>query len=259
MVAGRGGYLGEGVQKFLGAAKKETNVVLSKLDNKADDVVSDLNEKGSEIVEPQTVVRGFDNKADDIADSVVGSSGARLASELPDHFNPDAINAKLDLTIPKITEPWHIDKVPDPFEGVDMSLIKSRKDNIIRVKLPNGHSRSLTFYDGQFFSSYEYDASGKNLHDWLPGSRFVIYKDGRDLYYDKDGKLVSIWENGRDGIYRLIFIKPLSGEVLSISQVRKVDSGLLCIKDDFSKNGVRTSEKFYDETGKNVIFSRNLA
>ena len=263
VVAGKGGYLGERVQRFLGAAKKETYEVLNKSDiDNVDDIVDGImrdmerDVKCSGIVEPQAVVDSVGNKADDAVSSVVESSGKRLASKLPENFDPDAINAKLDLTIPKITEPWHIDKIPDPFEGVDPELLKAGKDVVVR--LPNGHSRDLLFCKGKFMCASEYSDTGKKIYSWMPKFTTVC-EDGREFSYDSVGNLSVIWEKGKDGLYRYITLDPSQKNVKLIWHLRRAESGQsIDIKKDFFKNGERIKEEFYDQNVKNVIFSRDL-
>lgn len=259
VVAGRRGYLGEGVQRFLGAAKKETTELLSKseLEDLVEEVMGDLEGKGAEVVEPQTILGRVDNKADDIVGSVVDSSGAKLASKLPDNFDPDAINAKLDLTIPKITDPLKLDKIPDPLEGVDPSLGKLGDE--FSIELKNGNTRIVKFSDGNFSSAVECDPSGKKLYSWsVSNANFIIHKDDRRVVYNRSGKLCYIVEKGKDGYERLISISIFSDDIFSITHLRNLGDKLLSIKDDTLRDGVRIKEEFYDETGKRIIFSRDL-
>ncbi len=224
VLSGRKGYLGEGVQKFLGGMKNKAGELTDDIgcrgEELVDDVIDNVKPKvpdanpvkpgTPEVIEPE--VFGLETRVPDSRPTGTKSETVEVAGKPETSAKPevkptishkvdvDGINARIDRTLP------NLDDVPEKIEVSDFS-------------------------------------QGANKH-------ISVKKENREILYNSKGELVSITEYTEVGnLSRCINFEPGTKNVSSMSHVE----GVFFVKRDVYKDGKVVEEQFFDPSGTNII------
>lgn len=241
-VTGRKGYLGKGIQKFLGGAEKKSK-------NITDDVITHSETRSSK----------------------PGSSNIPEAELVKFRNN---INAQLDRTVPNITEPLRIEvpKLPENFEELEKLAKEAKGQGITSVEhngtryniIKDKDNNLLSLISDKRILVFEPETGELKLDNISTRGLTIRYENNKIQYITKDvgnnswfytekGELTTLRQayiaNGKS-IAKCSSISP-DGYINGIAHINKTDK--IGIKDDFyDNNGRLIGENFYDDAG-NII------